>query len=48
MEQERKPEVNPHTYSHLIFDKGGNSIERRKKTSSISGDGETVQLHVKE
>ena len=24
------PEINPHTYAHLIFDKGGNNIQRRK------------------
>ena len=24
------PEVNPHTYGHLIFDKGGKSIQWRK------------------
>ena len=33
------PEINPHTYSHLIFDKGGRNIQWRKDTSSISGPG---------
>ena len=24
------PEINPHTYEHLIFDKGGKNIQQRK------------------
>ena len=30
MEQDRNPEVNPCTYGHLIFDKGGENIQLRK------------------
>ena len=30
MEKDRKPRINPHTYSHLIFDKGGKNIQWRK------------------
>ena len=30
MEQDRKPRVNPRTYGHLYFDKGGKNIQWRK------------------
>ena len=47
---EQKPR-NPHTYGQLIYDKGGKSIRvycGGKIVSSISGAGNTGQLHVKE
>jgi len=42
MEQDTKPEINPHTYVYLIFGKGS------KIVSSISGPAKTGQLHLKE
>ena len=30
MEQDRNPEINPHSYDQLIYDKGGKDIQWRK------------------
>ena len=44
----KSPEINPYTYGHLIDDKGGKTIQRRKDISSVSGAGKTVQLYAKD
>ena len=41
------PEINPCTYGHLNFDKGGRIYNGEKTASSINGAGKTGQLHVK-
>ena len=43
----KSPEINSHTYSHLIFDKGGKNIQWRKE-SLTSAAGKTGQPLVKE
>ena len=42
------PETNPCMYGYLIFDKEARIYNGAKTASSISGDGKTGQLHVKE
>ena len=42
------PEINPHTYGHLIFTKEERIYTGKKTASSVSGAGKTGKLHVKE
>ena len=39
------PEINPHTYSQLILDKGGRNIPEGKTISLASGVGKTGEVH---
>ena len=44
----KSPEINPHTYGHLIFNKGGKNISGEKTIFLTSGSGKTGQPPVKE
>jgi hypothetical protein len=40
--------MNPHTYDHLIFDKGAKTIQWKKDSFSTNGAGTTGGYHVEE
>ena len=42
------PEMNPHTYGHLIFDKGAKTIQWKKITFSTNGAGSSGGQHAEE
>ena len=42
------PEISPHNYGQLIFDKVGKIYSGEKTVSSANGAGKTAQLPVKE
>ena len=37
----KEPDINPHTYEHMIFDKETKIIQWKKKASSTNGAGIT-------
>ena len=46
MEQNREPEINPHTCGQLILNKGGMDIQWKKIISLASGAGKVGQPHI--
>jgi hypothetical protein len=42
------PEMNPHTYGHLIFDKEAKTIKWKKRAFSTNGADLTGGYHVEE
>ena len=42
------PQMNPHTYGHLILDKGAKTIQWKKTAFSTNGAGTTGSYHVEE
>ena len=42
------PEMKPHTYGHLVFDKGAKTIQWKKSAFSTNGVGTSIGYHVEE